>query len=86
MKRLILIALSLALLAGCETNREYVYVPAEQPGQMVVTLELRECDGKLFVDFAGLEQGTLTLRASDATTRKTAPGEWVAVVTFGGDE
>lgn len=83
MRRMLILVALLSLLA-CDTDREYVYVPAAPETAYTVTLEIRECDGKLLVDFAGLEAASgLTLRASDATTRKVGRGEWVAVVTFG---
>lgn len=82
MKRLLIIS-SLLLLAGCGRDTETRYVTAPtSPVAYTVKAEVRECDGKLTVDFASLESDGVPLRATNATTRKTAKGEWEIVLEF----
>lgn len=79
-----MLATSIVLLAGCgrDTETRYVTTPAAEPAAYTVKAEVRECDGNLTVDFASLESDGVPLRATNATTRKTAKGEWEIVLEF----
>lgn len=82
MRRLAFLVILATVSCGRDTETRYVTAP-EQPATYTVKAELRECDGALTVDFASLEAAGVPLRATSATTRKTAKGEWEIVLEFG---
>lgn len=84
MKKL-MIALAVLTLTAC-TDKERIYLPGQTVNgeRYDVTLEVRECDGKLTVDFASLLiDSTLALPAVEAETRSDGHRAWRVGLVFG---